>query len=131
MNAGSTPRRLTRMGATTEPTAKAAIESPSCTPNTRAKTSSSTLRCSSVRAVTSKKLLPIPAMPSRTTAAAGPFANAMSAMGTPITATPAKNAGASRSRPIKVTVAAAPNRPPTPTAAESTPGPEGPMAKTL
>ena len=61
---------------------------------------------------------------------AGPLVKATKAIGSPMTNTPRKNAGASRSRPIKVTVAAAPTRPPTPTAAESTPGPAGPIDNT-
>ena len=75
--AASTPMRCDEaIGAITEPRASAAIDNPSCTPNTRARTSSSTLRWSSVRDVTSKKLFPIPASPNRTSADAGPLVNA-------------------------------------------------------
>ena len=68
--------------------------------------------------------------PAQLTAATGPAETATSAIGTPITTTPRKNAGANRSRPINVTLAAAPRRPPTPTAADSIPGPAGPISRT-
>ena len=89
-----------------------------------------TLRCSSVRDATSKKLVPIPATTSRSIAGAGPLTSASNASAARRRTPPSRNGRREPLRGRRGRVAAAPRSPPTPTAAASTPGPCSPIAST-
>ena len=103
----------------------------SSTPNTRASTSSGAARCSNVIPETSTSVLPIPTMPSRTSANTWFGHTATSAIGTPQMKMPSPKSAARRRRPTSAAAAIAPSRPPTPTAELRKPTPALPVSSSL
>ena len=102
-----------RAGASTDPSPIVPTASVSSTPNTRARTSSGTARCSSVRPATSVSESPIPSTASRTSAAASSGSRPMRISGTPHSTTPSAYPAASRLPPISAAAPSAPITPPT------------------